>query len=197
MRRGAKFLRCLAASDLARNKRVLNNALGDLKCQQQVEHAVWELLSPRTFADPSPTRARYEPHLRVLTDRALPRGDTVAAALGNLIRLYIQLNILTGLSTQRRGDLDTAVGYLRRALEINEDMFGIDSPQTAKYLNDLGFAFLYGTSSAFAQPYLERARRLWNPVTDAPNLAATLDNLGQLHMHMERPDLGDYSFIAF
>ncbi|HEY6311962.1 MAG TPA: tetratricopeptide repeat protein [Streptosporangiaceae bacterium] len=162
----------------------VHDRLGDLESLQQVEHAVWELLSPRRFTDTSLNRARYEPHLRVLTDRALARGDLAAAALGNLLGLYLQ----------RRSDRDAAVRYLRRALEIKEGLFGVDSPQTAKELNDLGFAFLGGPSRTLGQPYLERARRLWNPVTDAPDLAATLDNLGQLHMGMGRADLAEPFF---
>ena len=84
--------------------------------------------------------------------------------------------------------------YLRRALEIKEGLFGADSPETAKDLNDLGHAFLRRATHALAEQYLERARRLWNPVTDAPNLAATLDNLGQVHMVMGRANLAEPLF---
>ena len=158
--------------------------LGDPETLQQVEQAVWNLLSPRGFTDTLPTQAKYEPHLRVLTDRALPRGDLASAALSNLL----------GLNIGRRGDRDAAVRYLKRALEIKESLFGVDSPQTAKDLNDLGYTFLGGSSRALGLPYLERARRLWNPVTEGPNLAATLDNLGQLHMGMGRADLAEPLF---
>lgn len=162
----------------------VQDRLGDPEALQQVEQAVWNLLSPRAFADTLLTQARYEPHLRVLTDRALPRGDLISAALSNLLGLYIG----------RRGDRDAAVRYLKRALGIKESLFGVDSPQTAKELNDLGYAFLGGSSRALGLPYLERARRLWNPLAQGPNLAATLDNLGQLHMGMGRADLAEPLF---
>ena len=64
----------------------VQDRLGGLESLQQVENAVWNLLSPRAFADTLLTRARYEPHLRVLTDRALPRSDLTSAELGNLFR---------------------------------------------------------------------------------------------------------------
>jgi tetratricopeptide (TPR) repeat protein len=158
--------------------------LGDPEILQQTEHAVWELLAPRTFANSSLTRAKYEPHLRVLTDRALPRGDPNSAALGNL----------TGLYLARRRDRDAAVRYLRRALEIKETLFGVGSPETAKDLNDLGYSYLGSAARTLGKPYLERARRLWNPATDAPNLAATLDNLGQLYIGTGEVDLAEPLF---
>lgn len=162
----------------------VQDRLGDPESQRQVEQAVWDLLAPRIFTDTLLTQAGYEPHLRVLTDRALSRGDLVSAALSNVLGLYIV----------RRGDRDAAVPYLRRALEIMESLFGVDSPQTAKELNDLGYALVGGSSRAQGLPYLERARRLWNPATDGPNLAATLDNLGQIHMGMGRADLAEPLF---
>lgn len=162
----------------------VQDRLGDPETLQQVEQAAWNLLSLRWSAENLLTRARYEPHLRVLTDRALPRSDLASAALSNLLGLYIG----------RRGDRHAGVRYLERALEIKESLFGVDSPQTAKELNDLGYAFLGGSSRALGLPYLERARHLWNPVTDGPNLAATLDNLGQIHMGMGRADLAEPLF---
>jgi tetratricopeptide (TPR) repeat protein len=162
----------------------VQDRLGAPESLQQVEGAVWNLLSPRHSADTLLARARYEPHLRVLTDRALSREDLSSAALGNLLGLYMAY----------RGDDDDAVRYLSRALQIKEGLFGVNSPQTAKDLNDLGYAFGGVAPGDLGEPYLERARRLWDPVTDAPNLAATLDNLGQLHMNMGRADLAEPLF---
>jgi tetratricopeptide (TPR) repeat protein len=162
----------------------VQDRLGDIEELQNVEQTVFQLLSPGIFVDPLPVQAKYEPHLKILTDRALLRGDLISAALGNTLGLY----------AERRGDRDTSVPYLQHTLEIRERLFGVDSPQTAKDLNDLGFALLGASRRDLAKPYLERARRLWNPVTDGPNLAATLDNLGQLHRDMGESDVAERLF---
>ncbi|MFE0512458.1 tetratricopeptide repeat protein, partial [Streptomyces sp. NPDC058964] len=122
-----------------------------------------------------------EPHLRVLTERALPRRDLAAAALANVLGLYLG----------RRSDRDGSVWWLQQALSIREEIFGVDAPETAKDLNDLGYAYLGGPTRVLGEPYLERARRLWDPRREATNLAATLDNLGQLQIGSGRMDLAE------
>ncbi|WP_395728748.1 tetratricopeptide repeat protein [Nakamurella sp.] len=146
--------------------------LGSDEARDHVESTLWDFLSTRTFTLSSLSRAEYEPHLRVVAERAIPRGDLPAAGLANTLGLY----------ASRRGDRETAIRYVEQALSMRENVFGVDSPETAKDLNDLGFAYLGGPTRTLGEPYLERARRLWDPLKDGPNLAATLDNLGQLYL---------------
>ncbi|MDG5808899.1 tetratricopeptide repeat protein [Streptomyces ossamyceticus] len=159
----------------------VQDRLGDPESLRQVESQVWAHCDGHAFGGTPATRAALEPHLRMLTERALLRRDLAAAALANVLGLYLG----------RRGDRDGSVSWLQMALSIKEDMFGVDAPETAKDLNDLGYAYLGGPTRVLAEPYLERARRLWDPRREATNLAATLDNLGQLQMGSGRWDLAE------
>lgn len=159
----------------------VQDRLGDPESLHQVESEVWAYCSGQTFGGTPATRAAVEPHLRALTERALPRRDLAAAALANLLGLYLG----------SRGDRDGGVSLLQHALSIKEEIFGVDAPETAKELNDIGYAYLGAPTRVLGEPYLERARRLWDPVRDATNLAATLDNLGQLRIGSGRPDLAE------
>ncbi|MFE2699459.1 tetratricopeptide repeat protein [Streptomyces mirabilis] len=159
----------------------VQDRLGDPESLHQVESQVWVHCDGHAFGGTPATRATLEPHLRVLTERALLRRDLDAAALANVLGLYLS----------RRGDRDGSVSWLQQALSIKEEIFGVDAPETAKDLNDLGYAYLGGPTRVLAEPYLERARRLWDPRREATNLAATLDNLGQLQMGSGRSDLAE------
>ncbi|MEV7004114.1 tetratricopeptide repeat protein [Streptomyces sp. NPDC093982] len=159
----------------------VQDRLGDSESLHQVESEVWTHCDDHAFGATPATRAALEPHLRVLTERALPRRDLLAAALANVL----------GLCLSRRNDRHGSVSWLQQALAIKEELFGIDAPETAKDLNDLGYAYLGGPTRVLAQPYLERARSLWDPLREATNLAATLDNLGQLQIGRGRLDLAE------
>ncbi|MER7496365.1 tetratricopeptide repeat protein [Streptomyces pharetrae] len=159
----------------------VQDRLGDPESLHQVEWQVWAHCDRHVFDGTPATRAALEPHLRVLTERALLRRDLAAAALANVLGLYLR----------RRGDRDGSVSWLQQALSIKEEIFGVDAPETAKDLNDLGFTYLGGPTRLLAEPYLERARRLWDPRREATNLAATLDNLGQLQLGSGRWDLAE------
>ncbi|MEU6114540.1 tetratricopeptide repeat protein [Streptomyces sp. NPDC047117] len=159
----------------------VQDRLGDAESLHQVETEAWAYCDGHGLGGTPATRAVLEPHLRVLAERALPRRDLVAAGLANVLGLYLR----------RRGDLDGFVPWLQQALSIKEEIFGVDAPETAKDLNDFGYAYLGGPSRALAQPYLERARRLWDPHREATNLAATLDNLGQLQIGSGRWELAE------
>jgi tetratricopeptide (TPR) repeat protein len=159
----------------------VQDRLGTPESLHRVESEVWAHCDGHAFGGTPATRAALEPHLRVLAERALPRRDLAAAALANVFGLYLGL----------RGDRDGSVSWLQQALSIREAIFGADTPETAKDLNDLGFAYLGGPTRVLAEPYLERARRLWDPRREATNLAATLDNLGQLQIGSGRSDLAE------
>ncbi|MFE1459476.1 tetratricopeptide repeat protein [Streptomyces nigra] len=159
----------------------VQDRLGDPESLRQVELRVWAHCDGLAFVGTPATRAALEPHLRVLTERALPRRDLASAALANVLGLYLH----------RRGDRDGSVSWLQQALSIKEELFGVDAPETAKDLNDLGYAYLGGPTRVLAEPYLERARRLWDPRREATNLAATLDNLGQLQIGSGLWDLAE------
>ncbi|MEU5324345.1 tetratricopeptide repeat protein [Streptomyces sp. NPDC021056] len=159
----------------------VQDRLGDPESLHQVEVQVWTHCDGHSFGGTPATRAAVEPHLRVLTERALLRRDLVAAALANVLGIYLG----------RRSDRDGSVSWLQQALVIKEEIFGVDAPETAKDLNDLGYAYLGGPTRVLAEPYLERARCLWDPRREGTNLAATLDNLGQLQMGSGRWDLAE------
>ena len=63
----------------------VQDRLDDLEILQHVELVVGALLAPRKFADTLLTQAKYEPHLRVLTDRAShgttlsPQGSAISS----------------------------------------------------------------------------------------------------------------------
>ncbi|MFG3480282.1 tetratricopeptide repeat protein [Streptomyces sp. NPDC047980] len=159
----------------------VQDRLGNPESLRQVESEAWVHCDVHAFGGTPAMRAVLEPHLRVLTERALPRRDLVAVALANVLGLYLS----------RRGDRDGSVSWLQQALAIKEEIFGVDAPETAKELNDLGYAYLGGPTRVLAEPYLERARRLWDPRREATNLAATLDNLGQMQIGSGRWDLAE------
>lgn len=113
--------------------------------------------------------ASIERHLRWVADHVLGTRDMAAARWANL----------AGNSLIMSGDSQGAHSYLERSYAIAEELLEPNDRELALYANDLGHALMQGGEYARSIPYLERAIPLWEQGNDQPNLAATLDNLGQ------------------
>jgi tetratricopeptide (TPR) repeat protein len=121
-------------------------------------------------------------HLRAATDASLERRDGSTQALCDLL----------GSHLREVGAWDDAYGYLTIALAIAEDTAGAGHPSTARLLNDLGFALSLAGRDDEALDYLRRAVPLWEQLGDEANLAATLDNIGQLMLERDAPGAEQY-----
>lgn len=78
------------------------------------------------------SRARYD-EAALMFDEAL----SISAAIGDDARRAGCLNNLAAVYSAR-GDLDRAADVLRRAIELNEERFGVDDPEVARNLSNLG-----------------------------------------------------------
>jgi tetratricopeptide (TPR) repeat protein len=112
------------------------------------------------------------PHLRHVTDAALPHADRRAAGLCNNMGWYLQ-----GMA-----NYPAAQPYYERALAIREQVLGATHPDTAGSLNNLGTLFDSMGELAGARPYYERALAIREQVLGAthPDTASSLNNLGDL-----------------
>lgn len=121
--------------------------------------------------NPAPLRP-WQPHLRMLTDRADDRKDEMAARLcGEL-----------GIHLWQAGDYVGARPYLEKAVALHEEVLGLEHPATARSLNDLGrLLHSQGEYSAARATYerglaiRERALGL-----EHPDAAQSLSDLGIL-----------------
>jgi tetratricopeptide (TPR) repeat protein len=121
-------------------------------------------------------------HLRAVTDASLERRDGSTQVLCDLL----------GSHLRDVGAYDDACGYLAIALAIAEETAGAGDPSTARPLNDLGFALLRAGRDDEALDYLRRAVPLWEQRGDQANLAATLDNIGQLMLSRDVREAAQY-----
>jgi tetratricopeptide (TPR) repeat protein len=112
-----------------------------------------------------------EPHLHAVTDQAL------AGAHDKLTR---DLCRMLGSQLRQRGDAAASVPYLEAALACAIDLWGADAPELALDLNDLGASLMRTSALEQARECLEAALPRWHALGNEPNLAATLDNLGQM-----------------
>ena len=111
-------------------------------------------------------------HLQVVTARAGERGDEQGAALGNALGHHLWL----------AGDYRGARPLLERALRVREQVLGVEHPDTAMSLNNLGQLLKDMGELVDARPLLERALRIREQVLGAehPHTAQSLNNLGGL-----------------
>ena len=121
-------------------------------------------------------------HLRAVTDASLERPNESTQALCDLL----------GNHLREVNAYDDACGYLATALAIAEETAGAGHPSTARPLNDLGFALLRANRDDEALEYLRRAVPLWKQLGDEANLAATLDNIGQLMLRRDVREAAQY-----
>jgi tetratricopeptide (TPR) repeat protein len=121
-------------------------------------------------------------HLRAVTDASLERRNESTQALCDLL----------GNHLREVDAYDDACGYLETALAIAEETAGAGHPSTARPLNDLGFALLRAKRDDEALEYLQRAVPLWKQLGDEANLAATLDNIGQLMLSRDVREAAQY-----
>jgi tetratricopeptide (TPR) repeat protein len=109
-------------------------------------------------------------HLRAVTDASLERRDGSTQVLCDLL----------GSHLREVGAYDDACRYLATALTIAEETAGAGHPSTARPLNDLGYALSVADRGDEALEYLLHAVPLWKQLGDEANLAATMDNIGQV-----------------
>jgi tetratricopeptide (TPR) repeat protein len=121
-------------------------------------------------------------HLRAVTDASLERPNEGTQALCGLL----------GNHLREVDAYDDACGYLAAALAIAEETAGAGHPSTALPLNDLGLALLRAKRDDEALEYLRRAVPLWKQLGDGANLAATLDNIGQLMLPRDVREAAQY-----
>jgi tetratricopeptide (TPR) repeat protein len=121
-------------------------------------------------------------HLRAVTDASLDRRDESTQALCDLL----------GNHLREVTAYDEACGYLATALAIAEETAGAGHPRTARPMNDLGLALLRAGRDGEALEYLRRAVPLWKQQGDEANLAATLDNIGQLMLRRDVREAAQY-----
>ncbi len=114
-----------------------------------------------------------QPHLRHVTEAALPRRDETAANLGNTLGYHLPL----------MGDYKGAKPYYERALEIRQEALGSRHPDTATSLNNLGGLLSSMGDYEGAKPYYERALEIRQEALGSrhPDTATSLNNLAVLH----------------
>ena len=115
------------------------------------------------------------------------RLDAIALALvdGTTTGNAVHVNVLTKLAAYRHGALAAyadARPYYARALEISEKTLGVDHPDTAIILNNLGHLLQSQGDLAGARPYYERALAIKEKTlgADHPDTSRSLNNLGYL-----------------
>ena len=130
------------------------------------------------IGNPALLRA-WQPHLRMLTDRASDRKDEMAA------RLCDEL----GVHLWRAGDYSGARPYLEKAVSLHEEVSGLGHPATANSLNNLGRLLHSQGDYATARAVYERGLLIREKVLglEHPDTAHSLNDLGALLC-----DQGDY-----
>ena len=114
-----------------------------------------------------------QPHLRLVTNVALERGDKRAANL--CTQLGIHLHMI--------GEYSEAVSYTEQALAIRRKVLEPEDPEIAGSLNNLGELYRAQGKYEQAEPLFEQALAIRRKALGAehPNLAAGLNNLGELY----------------
>ena len=114
----------------------------------------------------------WQPHLRMVTDRAQKRGNERGSNLSNEL----------GYHLQAMGDYEGAGPYYEKALEINRKVLDEDHPDTATSLNNLGFLLDSMGDYEGDRPYYEKALEINRKVLgeDHPDTATSLNNLAIL-----------------
>ena len=129
----------------------------------------------RETQSPTLLRAWY-PHLRYVTDVALPREDIQAAGLANELGIYLYLD----------GEYTQAKVCLERTLAIRERLLGPDHAETSECLNHLGVLLNETGDYVSAQLCLVRSldidERVLGP--EHSRTTMTLNNLGNLLIKM-------------
>lgn len=93
-----------------------------------------------------------------------------------------------GVARHRLGKLDDAIPTLEKAVEINEQTFGLDHDETANHLTELGAALRANGNHELAQMHLRRALKIHErqgldspaAIRDLHHLAGSLEEAGDL-----------------
>jgi len=114
-----------------------------------------------------------QPHLRLVTNVALERGDKRAANL--CTQLGIHLHMI--------GEYSEAVSYTEQALAIRRKVLEPEDPEIAGSLNNLGELYRAQGKYEQAEPLFEQALAIRRKALGAehPNVATSLNNLGELY----------------
>ena len=117
----------------------------------------------------------WQPHLRMVTDRAQKRGDERGTELSNAL----------GYHLHAIGDYAGAYPNFQLALEINRKVLGEEHPDTASSLNNLGALLQAMGDYEGARPYYEKALEINRKVLgeEHPDTARSLNNLAILHYY--------------
>jgi tetratricopeptide (TPR) repeat protein len=142
----------------------------DASAQSSVENVLLQTFRKVKQAGNLAEARPLAPHLRTVTDLAILREDDQAATLCNVL----------GNHLSDEANYAGAHIYLERALSIREKILGIDNPETALDLNDLGRNIHLQGDEEKALILLERALPLFAQKREFADLAATLDNLAQV-----------------
>ncbi len=164
---------------------LLNATKDDDTAQLAVETAVRSDYESRRQGSGLLSAGELLAHLRTVTDASLGRRDEGTVALASL----------AGDHLREMFSYPDACRYLAAALEIAEQIRPPDDPSLALPLNNLGFALLRAERIDEALGYLQRAIPLWQRSGDEENLAATLDNIGQL-IRARDPNAAEGYFLA-
>jgi tetratricopeptide (TPR) repeat protein len=117
----------------------------------------------------------WQPHLRMVTNRAQKRGDERGSDLSSAL----------GYHLHAIGDYAGAYPNYQKALEIRGKVLGEEHPDTAGSLNNLGFLLQAMGDYEGARPYYEQALEINRKVVGEkhPNTATSLNNLAILHYY--------------
>jgi len=120
----------------------------------------------------------WQPHLRMVTDRAQKRGDERGSSLSSVL----------GYHLHAIGDYPGAYPNFQQAFEIRRKVLGEEHPDTAESLNNLGVLLQAMGDYEGARPYLEKSLEIDLKVfgDQHPNVATRYNNLGSAYS-----DLGD------
>jgi tetratricopeptide (TPR) repeat protein len=120
----------------------------------------------------------WQPQLRFVTDRAAQTDSEYAAGLLNALGTHLRLI----------AEFESAKAAIRRALEIDEAVYGLDHPNVARDVSNLSVVLRDLADLAGAREALERALAIDEKSLgpNHPNVANRLNNLG-----MVLKDLGD------
>lgn len=150
----------------------VQSVVQDATAQEDVEQVmIAKAFELNTIGISTPLLA-LQPHLRHVTDAALPREDAQVAALCGNLGYYLKMI----------GEYAAARPYLECALAIYEQVLGPTHPHTARSLTNLGMLLHALGEHAAARSYLERALTICKQVFGDihPDTATSLNNLGML-----------------
>jgi tetratricopeptide (TPR) repeat protein/transcriptional regulator with XRE-family HTH domain len=144
--------------------------LGDATAQAVVEATVLRVVDDlNAHRNPRPLLA-LQPHLRCITEAAVPRADARAAGLCTALGVHLWL----------LGAYGEARSYLDQAVAIRQQVLGMNHPDTASSFHYLGTVLLAQGRYAEAQGYLDQAVAIRQRVLgrEHPDTAKSLDSLG-------------------